>query len=211
LIQSTFLFNLFGRSRLQLAIVKKLFMRQPNPLPEPSQQPLPLFRAEALAAQQQKFYGEILLIRPLSLALFVWLGIGISALVLGFLLLGSYTEKAHVFGVLLPSEGGGVRADLYVPARAIKFVRPGDSVQLHCQSCSGQEFQIQTGSVSEISKSVLSPKEVAAQSNIAAQEPMYRITLTLPSAETEPLAQGARVEADLSLGQKPLLRWLFGR
>ncbi len=31
--------------------------------------PAPLFRPEALDAQQQKFYGEILLLRPLSLTL----------------------------------------------------------------------------------------------------------------------------------------------
>jgi membrane fusion protein len=186
-------------------------MLEPNPLPESPEQPLPLFRAEALAAQQQKFYGEILLIRPLTLGLLIWLGIGISAVVLGFLLLGSYTQRARVAGVLLPGDGTGVHADLYVPEQAIQFVQPGQSLRLRCQSCSGQEFQTQTGTVSEISTSALSPKEVAAQSKMSVQAPMYRITLTLSPDGTAPLPQGARVEADLPLGKRPLLQWLFER
>ena len=56
---------------------------------EGHQQPLPLFRPEALASQQQKLYGEILLIRPLSLAFLGWLGLAIAASIVGFLLLGA--------------------------------------------------------------------------------------------------------------------------
>jgi hypothetical protein len=186
-------------------------MPQPNQFPEPAQEPLPLFRAEALAAQQHKFYGEILLIRPLSLALFFWLGIGISAVVLAFLLLGSYTEKAHVTGVLVPGESDGLQAALYVPAPVIQFLHAGESVRLHCQSCSGQESQARSGSVSEISQSVLSREEIAAESKIAVQEPMYRIRLALVRAGAGPLPAGARLEADLPLGRKPLLHWLFER
>lgn len=173
--------------------------------PEAVQQRLPLFRAEALAVQQHKFYGEILLIRPLSLALLFWLGITVSAVVVGFLLLGNYTERIPVRGVLLPSVNAGLQAELYVPDRAAKFVKPGDSIQMHCQS------QAAIGHVSEVSTSVLSREEVAAQSKMMVQEPMYRIILALPLAETEALPQGAAVEAELTLGRRPLLQWLFER
>lgn len=180
-------------------------MMQRNSYPETTQQPLPLFRAQALAAQQHKFYGEILLIRPLSLALLFWLGITVSAVVVAFLVFGNYTEKIHVTGVLLQAENTGLQANLYVPARAVKFVRPGESIQVHCQS------QTATGHVSEISNSVLSREEVAAQSKMMVQEPMYRISLSLPLVNPKALPQGAAVEAELRLGRRPLLQWLFER
>jgi len=196
-----------------------MFPATPNP--EPSSQTLPLFRAEALAAAQHKFYGEILLIRPLSLTLLIWLGIGISAAVLCFLLLGTYTEKAHVSGVLLPREADlrqtDLRqADLFLPAQTVKFVRLGQSIQIHCRSCSQSEAQtrtatVKTGTVEEISKSVLSPDELSAQLNTASQGPMYRVRLTLPGDQGEPLPEGARLEVTLTLGPKPLLNWLFER
>lgn len=181
-----------------------MFPQPPNP--EPPSQPLPLFRAEALAAQQQKFYGEILLIRPFSLTLLVWLGIGISVAVLGFLLLGTYTEKSHVAGVLLPGE-----ADLFFPAQAVRFVRLGQSIQIHCQSCSQTEAQMRAGTVKEISKSALSPDQLSAQLNVTPQGPMYRVRLSLPMDQAESFPEGAKVEATVPLGRKPLLSWLFER
>jgi hypothetical protein len=190
-------------------------MLPPTPNPEPPSQPLPLFRAEALAARQYKFYGEILLIRPLSLTLLIWLGIGISAAVLGFLLLGTYTEKAYVGGFLLRGE-----ADLFIPAQMVKFVRLGQSIQIRCRSCSQIEAQtrtatVKTGTVKEISKSALSPDELPAQLNTSrhtsVQGPIYRARLLLPKEEAEPFPEGARLEATLPLGRKPLLNWLFER
>jgi len=71
---------------------------EPRKEPETLEQPLPLFRPEVLASQQQKAYGEILRIRPLSAALLVWLGIALAILVLGVLLLGYYTGSIHASG-----------------------------------------------------------------------------------------------------------------
>src|SRR5438270_816612 len=65
--------------------------------------PLPLFRPEAVAALQQKFYGEIILIRPFPLMLLCWFALGITAAVLGFLFFGQYTDKARLPGVITAS------------------------------------------------------------------------------------------------------------
>ena len=181
-------------------------MLPPTPNPEPPSEALPLFRAEALAAQQQKFYGEILLLRPFSLTLLVWLGFGISEAVLGFLLLGTYAEKVHLGGVLPPGE-----ADLFLPAQMVKFVRLGQSIQIHCRSCSQSEAPTRIGTVEEISKSALRPDELSTQSSTAARGPMYRVRLILPRGEDSPFPDGARLEATLPLGRKPLLSWLFER
>ena len=61
-------------------------MLDPQSHLEPSEQPLPLFRPEVLAAQQQKAYGEVLRIRPLAPRVLVWLVIVLAGLVVGVLM-----------------------------------------------------------------------------------------------------------------------------
>lgn len=181
-------------------------MLEPKTEPQCTERPLPLFRPEALAAQQQKFYGEILLIRPLSLTLFVWLGIGLASAVIGFLLLGHYTEKTRVSGIILSGQSAGSsnstssQANLYVPERAVSFVRTGETVVL--QSPARRE----TAVVTEISKSTLSAEAIATQAGLNVAEPMYKVTLRLPA---EGAQNGTRVEAEIPLQREPLLRWLF--
>jgi HlyD family secretion protein len=179
----------------------------PKPIPEPPSPPLPLFRPEAIEAQRQKFYGEILLIRPLSLSLLIWLAIGISAAILAYLALGTYTERTRITGVLLAGETAKRQADFYVPSRAIGFVHPGESVQAYCQSCP----QAIRGTITDISKSVLSSNELPQPLNSPVQGPMYRVTLTLPQGAALPSAEGTSMEAELPLGRRPLLQWLFER
>lgn len=65
----------------------------------------PLFRAEALSAQQRPALGSVQLVRPLSLA---WLTAGALLALLAllvFLFFGHYTRKATVVGVLAPDRG----------------------------------------------------------------------------------------------------------
>ena len=64
-----------------------------------------LFRAEALAHQQQRLLGEILLVRPLSLQILSWAAFLIAVLIVGFTIWGSYTKKQRVIGVLMPDKG----------------------------------------------------------------------------------------------------------
>src|SRR4051794_6563030 len=64
-----------------------------------------LFRSEALAHQQQKLLGEILLTRPLSMQILSWVAFCIAVLIIGFVIWGSYTKKQRVIGVLMPDKG----------------------------------------------------------------------------------------------------------
>jgi hypothetical protein len=184
-----------------------------------SSEPLPLFRPEALASQQQKLYGEILLIRPLSLAFLGWMGVGIAAAVLGFLLMGQATEKVRVFGLLsaskaTPSEAYA-EADLFVPARLVKFVQPGERFLLRCPGCIGPADERQNVTVKGISASTLSRTGLPQPENEPTQAPMYKVVVTLSSpirdtSSTSDLAR-TKVEAEIPLGKKPLIRWLFER
>lgn len=69
-----------------------------------------LFRTEVLEHKQQAWLGGIQLIRPLSLSLLTAFVVVCAALVVAFLFIGQYTQKARVAGYLVP-EGGviGVR------------------------------------------------------------------------------------------------------
>ncbi|HVG90821.1 MAG TPA: hypothetical protein VNB54_04960, partial [Alphaproteobacteria bacterium] len=128
-------------------------------------EPLPLFRPEAIAALQQKFYGEIILIRPFSLMLLCWFALGISAAVLGFLFLGQYTERARVPGVMTLSEATSsqMAAEIYVPGRWIGRLHAGSQISLRCDSCSPQ-FGRRVGTVLQVPEAPLAQTELAQRS-----------------------------------------------
>ena len=184
--------------------------------PSSSPEPLPLFRPEAIAALQQKFYGEIILIRPFSLMLLCWFALGISAAVLGFLFLGQYTERARVPGVMTASGVSGLSAaEFYVPGRWIGRLHAGSQISLRCDSCSPQ-FGRRVGTVLEVATAPLAPSELV-QRGLDLPGPVYKIAVSLPppaaqitQANPSPQA-GVRVEAEIPLGRKPLIKWFFER
>lgn len=175
---------------------------------------LPLFRPEAILNQQQKSYGDIILIRPLSLTLLTGLALAIVALAAAFLLLGHYTEKARVSGALLPEPAGAsdsnnakLRAELYVPGRLLASVEPGARLQLHCGSCP-QKLREQDVTVLNVSDTPMSPDSSSASTKVS--EPSYKVTVSFQSAAfNHPPQTGVPVEAEIPLSRKPLLKWLF--
>lgn len=66
---------------------------------------LPLFRPEAVEAGRQQWLGEVRLVRPLALSVFVLLLVLCAIAIGAWLALGEYTRKAHVRGVLVPDRG----------------------------------------------------------------------------------------------------------
>src|SRR5947199_5138170 len=127
-----------------------------------SVEPLPLFRPEAVAALQQKFYGEIILIRPFPLMLLCWFALGITAAVLGFLFLGQYTDKTRVPGVITasgayPDVSG---AEFYVPGSLLGRLHVGAHLTLRCDSCPAN-FARQVGTVLELPQVPVEPVELS--------------------------------------------------
>jgi hypothetical protein len=190
-------------------------------------QPLPLFRPEALAAVQQKFHGEIILVRPFSLMLLGWFAVGITAAVLGFLLFGQYTERVRVPGTLAKSHAAdsgapssNLGAEFYVPVAWIGQLHRGSKLLLRCEECSGQ-FARQIGTVLEIPDAPLGQTELSQMDLNPAgpvyKIPVYKIKVSLPPQAAQimqlnPSPQtGMRVEAEIPLGRKPLIKWFFER
>jgi hypothetical protein len=188
-------------------------------------EPLPLFRPEAIAALQQKFYGEIILVRPFSLMLLCWFALGITAAVLGFLFLGQYTDRARVPGVIAASSypgasGARTGAEFYVPGNLLDRLHPGAQLTLRCDSCPAK-FAHQVGTVMEVPQTPVEPAELSQKDLGMAgpvdKIPVYKIKVSLPpqaaqTMQVNPSTQTAvKIEAEIPLGHKPLIKWFFER
>jgi len=185
-------------------------------------EPLPLFRPEAIAALQQKFYGEIILVRPFSLMLLCWFALGITAAVLGFLFLGQYTERARVPGLVSASslsDPVGSGAEFYVPGNLRDRLHVGSQLTLRCDLCPAK-FAHQRGTILDITQTPMDPTEFS-QKNPGLVGPLdksiYKIKVSLPpqaaqTMQVNPSTQaGPKVEAEIPLGHKPLIKWFFER
>lgn len=64
-----------------------------------------LYRKAAIEAQATAPYGKIILIQPLSSRLLTLMALAFAALVVGFIIWGSYTRHSTVAGQLLPDAG----------------------------------------------------------------------------------------------------------
>lgn len=89
----------------------------------------PLFRPEAVEARRQQWLGEVRLVRPLSLSVIVWLLVLAAATIGSWLVLGEYTRKAHVHGLLVPERGWIRLVSPLVATVAERRVSQGQSVR----------------------------------------------------------------------------------
>jgi membrane fusion protein len=116
---------------------------------------------------------------------------------------------------LLP-QGALLEAQLMVPSRAIGFIRHGARVVLRYEAYPFQKFGQQFGRVTEVSRTALSPQEVAnltGRTNV--QEQLYRVIVTLDRQDIdaygkrEPLRPGMALEADVLIDKRRLIEWVL--
>jgi membrane fusion protein len=125
---------------------------------------------------------------------------------------GQRLDPAKPVLTLLP-EGSTLRADLFVPSRAIGFVTPGQPVRLMYDAFPFQRFGAYGGVVDTVSETVLAPDEIIGP--VRAQEPVYRVAVTLDRATVDafgravPLQPDMTVTADIILEERSLLEWLL--
>jgi hypothetical protein len=104
-------------------------------------------------------------------------------------------------------------------------LHPGSQFTLQCEACS-TAFSQQTGTVLAIPDAPLGSAELAqidsslsgpADKSPAYKGPVYKIKVSLPPqaalvSQLNPSPQtGMKVEADIPLGRKPLIKWFFER
>ena len=113
-----------------------------------------------------------------------------------------------------------LEAQLFSPSRAIGFLQPGQRVLLRYQAYPYQKFGSYGGIVASVSRSGVSPSELAPQlagltSLFPPNDPLYRITVTLDAQTAQAygkqmrLAPGMQLEADIMTDSRRLIEWMF--
>lgn len=109
-------------------------------------------------------------------------------------------------------------AQVFAPSRAIGFLRPGQLVYLQYDAFPYQRFGHHQGRIGNVSRAPVSPAELPQQLTALsspAGEPLYRITVDLPSQslrfqnERLPLQPGMRLEADVVIERRKLITWII--
>ncbi|MEP4889286.1 MAG: HlyD family efflux transporter periplasmic adaptor subunit [Aliiglaciecola sp.] len=107
-----------------------------------------------------------------------------------------------------------IEAKLLVPVKAIGFIEQGQPIQIRYDAFPYQKFGLYQGTIISVSDAVILPNEVHnAPVNI--QEPAYLVHATLDSQSVSAygkklnLKSGMTLSADVQLGQRSLLEWIF--
>lgn len=106
-----------------------------------------------------------------------------------------------------------LQAELFVPTRAIGFVKVGQPVRILYEAFPYQNFGSYRGRVVKISKTILTGSHAAGP--ISLKDPAYRVTVALDRQSID--AYGATIElqpdmllrADIILEKRPLIKWLI--
>lgn len=113
---------------------------------------------------------------------------------------------------ILP-EGGELQAELYVPTRAIGFVKEGQTVRLLYDAYPYQKFGYYEGEIIDVSKSVILGTELDLPRPVA--EPVFIVTVRLNEqtvtafGEELALQAGMSLSADLILEDRKIWEWVF--
>ncbi|MFN4040042.1 MAG: HlyD family efflux transporter periplasmic adaptor subunit [Brevundimonas sp.] len=125
---------------------------------------------------------------------------------------GMPVEPGRTIATILP-EGATIEAELWLPSRAIGFVRVGDDVAIKYDAFPYQKFGTSRGVVRAISRSPTLPNELPIPLDV--KEPLYRVSVTVPVetiiayGQHWDLAPGMRLSADVTLDRRSLAEWLL--
>ena len=110
-------------------------------------------------------------------------------------------------------EGDTLSAELFVPARAIGFVAPGQMVHLHYAAFPYQQFGFGEGKIMTISQTLLKPEQFTGP--IAFTGASYRVVVALTRqtvyayGKEMPLQADMQLEADILFDRRSLLAWIL--
>jgi membrane fusion protein len=116
--------------------------------------------------------------------------------------------------------GAKLEANLFSPSRAVGFLQPGQRVLMRYQAYPYQKFGHYEGVLANVSRSAINPGELPAQligltSVVGANEPVYRITVSLDKQEVMaygqamPLQPGMQLDADVVIETRKLIEWIL--
>lgn len=127
---------------------------------------------------------------------------------------GMNVEAGKPVLVILPL-GGELEAHLFVPTRAIGFLKKDQAVLLQYDAFPYQKFGVFRGSIKEVSGSSLHPNENPDSDFMNSNEPMYRVIVKLDRQSIHAygkelfLQSGMLLKADIVLEERSLTEWLL--
>jgi membrane fusion protein len=126
---------------------------------------------------------------------------------------GQAVQSTANLVTIIPA-GAHLQAYVYVPSKAIGFVKPGSRVLLRYEAYPFQKFGIQEGMVSQVTHTAVPVPELpfAVQDN---SQPFYLVVVNLAKqtirayGQEEGLKAGQRFDADLMLDNRAIWEWIL--
>jgi len=122
------------------------------------------------------------------------------------------TVKDRPLLTILPDDAQ-FKAELFLPTRAVGFVKPGQSVLLRYSAFPYQRFGLYKGTIDKVTEVILSPDELHVP--VKLEEPVYRVSVTPEKQVISAygrefdLQAGMLLEASIILEGRSLGEWLL--
>jgi membrane fusion protein len=123
------------------------------------------------------------------------------------------TVDPHIPQLSIVPADGHMEAELFVPARAIGFVRRGEPVRLLYDAFPFQRFGAYGGTISSVAETMVLPTDIAEP--VSLKEPAYKVRVALDRQSVDangrlvPLQPDMTLAADIILERRQLIEWLF--
>lgn len=129
---------------------------------------------------------------------------------------GQPVQPGQVLAQIEPADSP-MEAELFVPSRAVGFVKPGTAVLLRYHAFPFQKFGQHRGTVREVDRSALPPGELhgLAEAQTTSREPLYRVRVRLEhqtvqaQGQAHALKAGMQLQASLVLEHRRLYEWVL--
>jgi membrane fusion protein len=125
---------------------------------------------------------------------------------------GQYADPRRLQMEIVPNDSV-LEAQLFVPARAIGFVEPGQKVRILYEAFPYQQFGTYSGRVMRVSQTILTGND--AFGPLTLKEPAYRVTAALDRPDINaygkriPLQADMLLRADILLEKRSLITWFL--
>jgi membrane fusion protein len=167
----------------------------------PSQ--LLLFRQEAIDFQQQnRQWGQVALLQPVSTKVMSWFIAAVVSLVVVFLFLGQYARKETVTGYLTPAAGTakifasrqGTIAEIYVKeGQQVEKEQPLLAVETSQIAANGEDINVSMLATLEAQRNLLTNQIAAEQERMKSEQ--ARLTALIGGLKTEISELQAQIES----------------
>jgi len=125
---------------------------------------------------------------------------------------GQNVDPQHLQLEIIP-DGGTLAAELFIPARAIGFIEPGQDVRILYEAFPYQHFGTYKARVVKIAQTILTGAD--AKGPVSLKEPAYRVTAALEHSFVDAAGKHVLLQpdmllrADIILEKRSLISWLL--